>query len=1070
MRKFYLLLIVLLSTMLVNAQQRDAEINQAYRLVMANKTAIGLSLDEVNNSKVSDTYISSTSGLRLVYLQQTFNGIPVTKQIQTFAFKNDNLVSKASERIAGLKNRVNVKSGIPVINAQSAVMAALKDKNLSATERARVISSRENGRQIEFSDMGVSHENITAQLVWAPAENGETVKLAWEIYLVSKAASWLVRVDAMNGNVLDYDNLTVYDRWDKSMDISNTLNPVERDITSSPLGFKRIVEQEKTDQSIIVNGATYRVIPFPAESPIHPGGSPDLVTDPWLNAPGNATTLKWHSNGATDYNITRGNNVWAKEDRAGNDSDAGLPATSTTFTDPLTFNFIPDFNDPPTQTSPVQNQQFNITNLFYWINIFHDITYLYGFDEPAGNFQANNHGRGGNDNDWVYADAQDGSGSDNAFFTTAPDGSPGRMEMFLWSTVPRLTINSPVSIAGQYAYVEGAISANNSLANVGPVTGQVVYYNDDAAGNTHYACNAPANNISGKIALIDRGFGGGSICTATVPFIVKVKNAQDAGAIAVIMVNNVPGDPITMEGTDNSIIIPAFMISQSDGAIIAAELANNVNVTLTYRPLLDVDLDNGIIVHEYAHGLSNRLTGGPGTVNCLGNAEQMGEGWSDYYALMFTQNWAGSNLTTGFNSPRGIACYTLDQGPNGPGLRTQKYCTDFNVNNKVYASTIPVSEHDRGEIWCAILWDMTWNIIQQTGTITPNIYDVNATGGNIVALKLVTEAMKLQPCSPGFVSGRNAILQADEILFGGQYKCAIWEAFRRRGVGYNASQGSSVSVTDQIPDFSPFAITINTQTQDASVCAGANVIFTVATTGQGVTYQWQVSTNGGASYNNISGATSASYTINGVTAGMNNFRYRCVLDATTCTTPAISNAARLTIIARPMVMLSAASYTSLLPGLSTTLTATILPSADGFDINWYRNGTLLPGVNGTTYTADAMKVGDYRVEIVNNVTGCNNQSQLVTIKDSASKKLFIFPNPNNGQFSVAYYNPGGNNTQQIITIYDAKGARVYSKKFSVSGPYQLHDIDLRTASRGVYVVLIGDAGGTKLAEGKVLIH
>ena len=46
----------------------------------------------------------------------------------------------------------------------------------------------------------------------------------------------------------------------------------------------------------------------------------------------------------------------------------------------------------------------------------------------------------------------------------------------------------------------------------------------------------------------------------------------------------------------------------------------------------DGDFENGIIIHEYGHGISNRLTGGPG-INCLSGQEQMGEGWSDYYGI-----------------------------------------------------------------------------------------------------------------------------------------------------------------------------------------------------------------------------------------------------------------------------------------------------------------------------------------------------------------------------------------------------------------------------------------------------
>ena len=205
---------------------------------------------------------------------------------------------------------------------------------------------------------------------------------------------------------------------------------------------------------------------------------------------------------------------------------------------------------------------------------------------------------------------------------------------------------------------------------------------------------------------------------------------------------------------------------------------------------LDGDFDNGVIAHEYGHGISNRLTGGPSNTSCLGNAEQMGEGWSDFMALMLVTNWATANK----NDSRGIGTYVLNQPTNGLGIRQYPYSYNMAVSlyDYNYART-HTAVHALGSAWCAMLWDMTWNIID----ITPASTDVyGSSGGNNVALRLVLEGMKLQPCSPGFVDGRDAILLADQILYNGQYRCAIWAAFARRGLGYSASQGSSSSMTD----------------------------------------------------------------------------------------------------------------------------------------------------------------------------------------------------------------------------------------------------------------------------------
>ncbi len=206
-------------------------------------------------------------------------------------------------------------------------------------------------------------------------------------------------------------------------------------------------------------------------------------------------------------------------------------------------------------------------------------------------------------------------------------------------------------------------------------------------------------------------------------------------------------------------------------------------------PSHDGDLDAGVIVHEYGHGVSNRLTGGPSNVNCLNNSEQMGEGWSDIYGLILTIEPGDSGTDA-----RGVGTYLLGQPITGNGVRTQRYSTDFGVNNHTYDDIkTAVVPHGVGEIWATMLWDVTWGIIGTDG-FDSDVY--NGTAGNNVALAIITEGLKLQPCSPGFVDGRDAILAADQALYGGAHICTIWEAFAGRGLGFSASQGSSSSNTD----------------------------------------------------------------------------------------------------------------------------------------------------------------------------------------------------------------------------------------------------------------------------------
>ncbi len=395
------------------------------------------------------------------------------------------------------------------------------------------------------------------------------------------------------------------------------------------------------------------------------------------------------------------------------------------------------------------------------------------------------------------------------------------MQMFLFDAVPTFKVNKPTAFAGKKTVTESAFSTNNKIAGNGPITKGVVLYNDNAAGTTHEACAAPANPgaLAGKIALIDRG---------TCGFTVKAKNAQNAGAVGVLVADNVPGEyPIIMGGTDNTITVPAFMVSFETGDTMKQYLAAStpVNVTMKKGVQLDGDLDNGVISHEYTHGISNRLTGGPNNVSCLQNKEEMGEGWSDYMALMVTTNWLQASVNDGANA-RSMGTYVLGQGIDGPGIRAYRYSTDINTNPWTYDSLalstrfsngiLAYDPHIVGEVWCNMLWVMTWELIQSKGIAT-NIYNDDAVKGNAIALKLVLEGMKLQKCSPGFVDGRDGILKADTLLYGGQYSPIIWHAFASRGLGVNASEGSTANVKDGVADYSEPAFAKTAPVQDAAV-------------------------------------------------------------------------------------------------------------------------------------------------------------------------------------------------------------------------------------------------------------
>jgi extracellular elastinolytic metalloproteinase len=888
-----------------SAQNEQPTEAGAMALVQKNIAATGLSKADFANSRISSAYTDASSGITYIYLQQTWKGIDVFGKMLTLAFKNEQLSSKAGQFIGNMQTITRRASASFAVQPSKAVQTAYKGLALTAPALP-VPEAKNKGHWLDYGKVAGGSENLTAELLWFPIEKEtlEAVKLVWQVQVSPshKDDVWHIRIDAQKNTILSKVNVVVTEQFQMMQCVNASDEQFKK---KTPLPRTNETGTHNLNPTAIAN-ANYLVVPYPLEAPSF--GVAATRSNPWTAAPGNASTLGWHSDGTTDYTISRGNNVWATEDTIATNTNSGLAASSSTSPDPLNFVNPPNYLVEPSRDATMQ--QFCITNLFYWNNIIHDITYQYGFDEPAGNFQVNNQGRGGAGNDYVIALAQSGAAGhigNNANFLTPADGGRGRMRMYLFNAVgtTTLNVNSPAPVSGNYTAVEGTFSTNNLLANVGPVTGQVVYYNDDAAGTTHFACNPPVNSVAGKIALIDRGFGG-AICTATVAFTLKVKNAQNAGAIGVIVVNNIAGAPTVMGGTDNTITIPAVMISQTDGAIFAAQLVNNLNVTLSGTPAVvkDGDLDNGIITHEFTHGLSNRLTGGPANSSCLQNAEQGGEGWSDYVSLMLTTNWA--TATTG-DGPigHGIGTYVLGQSTNGPGIRTYKYSTDLAINPLTYANMgvapIGTEVHNIGEIWCAALWEMTWGIIQQENAINPNMYNFSLSnnGGNSIALKLVLEGMKLQPCSPGFIDARNAILTADKNLYNGRHQCAIWTAFAKRGMGYSALQGSSASATDQTAATNlPPAPTITGQPVDVTVTVGANASFTVTPTpavnGAYLFYKWQVSTNGGATWTDLSPAvTTATLTLTGVAQSMNGNKYRCII--TQGCAVSNSNAATLTV-------------------------------------------------------------------------------------------------------------------------------------------------------------------------------
>ncbi len=752
--------------------QSQAELDIIDRNVRESANGLEMIESDIAEYEITSYHTSQRSGITHYYLRQTHQGIPVYNAVMNVHLDAEGDLFKMNNQfLRNIESKINTNQ--PTLDAQTAISRVARTMQYDMSELPRLEEQKSASRSQEqtFTKGSISRVDIPVQLMYQPMEDG-TLRLAWDMSIaeMEDADWWSMRVDAQTGEILHQHNWTVYCNFDVDQCAE------EGHVHHYPAEDHTMTS---TQQNIAAPNVanTYNVFDEPVESPIHGGRTLVTTTGDPIASP-----FGWHdTNGATgaEFTITRGNNVWAQEDANGNDGTGFSPDGGAS----LDFNFGLNLNSNP-NSDPARSA--GITNLFYWNNLVHDVWYQYGFDEASGNFQENNYGRGGSAGDGVFADAQDGGGTNNANFSSPGDGSNGRMQMFLWTGASSgtLTVNSPGSIAGGY----GAAAAQFGQGSYN-VTGNLVIVSDGSGAPTE-GCGALTNAgaISGNIAVVDRG---------NCEFGTKCLNAQNAGAIAVIVCNNVAGGTLAMApGADGANVnIPAVMISQAECATIRAQIPTvNVNLVSGSAASRDGDLDNGIIAHEYGHGISIRLTGGRNNSGCLGNSEQMGEGWSDWFGLMMT-----IDPTDTRNDVRPIGTFALGQSTTGSGIRTFPYTTDMGVNTHVYTNigneAIP---HGVGSVWCAMLWEMTWDLIDTYG-FDPDLH--NGTGGNNIAMALVTEGLKLQPCSPGFVDGRDAILAADQALYNGANQCLIRDAFGRRGLGDNANQGSTNSSTDGSNDF-----------------------------------------------------------------------------------------------------------------------------------------------------------------------------------------------------------------------------------------------------------------------------
>jgi hypothetical protein len=362
-----------------------------FAFLSANASLYGLSREQVGTLEVVADYQNPSGNMAWVELQQRINGIPVFRGLLRGGFTSNGELARVTGQLAAGVDPASVPA-LPRLTAADAVSLAADNVgwNLPASS---LLQTSASGSRVRFA-RGPLASDSTAWPMYFPLAPG-AARLAWATEIWGDTDAYLILVDAEDGTVLFRKNLT------ESQTVSATYRIYSDD---SP---------QPNSPTIIFPGSGLPAPPFVSSV---------LVTLIGNEAPATFNNLGWLPDAG---NETAGNNVIAGLDRDGtNGVDAPLTGAARVFD----FTYTP--SDAPTTTA---NQSAEVTDVFYWTNLYHDRLYQLGFTEAARNFQNDNFGRGGLQNDRVLAEVQDSSSTNNANFSTPSDGSSGRMQMFIFT-------------------------------------------------------------------------------------------------------------------------------------------------------------------------------------------------------------------------------------------------------------------------------------------------------------------------------------------------------------------------------------------------------------------------------------------------------------------------------------------------------------------------------------------------------------------------------------------------------------------------------------------------------------
>ncbi|MET0384337.1 MAG: M36 family metallopeptidase, partial [Polyangiales bacterium] len=774
-----------------------AELAAKLHLQRHNKQ-LGLPGSTVTDSLVQ-THHALRGGSRIVQLGQRVQGLPVFQA-------RASVVMSAGHKLVALSSHLSPDSTAPTastfeLSEEQALVAAYqhvgqRELPVGAVHSVAVGGGKGFARYELTTPVSAPRALVAAvKRVLFPAEKG--LRAAYQVELLLREplgtenhAQGTV-IDARDGSVLWTAGLTAHEAFNYR-------------VWADPSGDHVPTDGPLVDASPYPGGAPDRQRPGPS--------APVLVSIEGFNKNPSGAADPWLDSGAT---TTLGNNVSAYSDRNSYYDRFGIPRRNgfdsgdvrADVTAPRTFDRAYDLSLGP--DDDVDQIKASVTQVFYVTNWLHDFWYDSGFDEESGNAQDDNYGRGGEEGDPLYAEAQDAADSgaaNNANMSTLSDGISPRMQMYVWSGLPNRALTTEPAIT-----FEDELGAASYGAQTFELTGELVLVDDGSTavdpessgpGKVSDGCQR-FSGVEGQIAVIDRG-----ACT----FLTKVENAQAAGAKAVLVLDNAPGHSAVNPSSDEApdeIEVPLLALSYEDGQKVHAALDAGVRVTRFFRgpeTQRDGTIDNTVVAHEWGHYLHLRLVS-CASVSCGG----MSEGWADFVALHLSIR--GADTFPGQVYPLSqYASGGLNQSSAYFGIRRAPYSVELDKNPFTFkhiraAAALPTGaplspsspdmneSHNVGEIWAEILFEAYVKLLDAGRAAGRPFEETRRRMADYVVAGL-----KAAPNNPTFVEQRDAILNGVLALAEDDPSreadfTALAAGFAKRGLGLRAVAPPARSTT-----------------------------------------------------------------------------------------------------------------------------------------------------------------------------------------------------------------------------------------------------------------------------------